>query len=301
MATQNSSNQQYSNDADGFSLSGGTTKRKLSVTGSDIKFIGSATVSITLPSSDSTLMVTSAIDTDNTLTANSDTKIASQKATKTYVDTKDAQNVKLTGNQTVAGQKTMTDAFNVTNVMTVDNGLGSASFTGYLGGFLLLKKASGDAQPAAQLYAGDQSLRFGPGGSTSLDTTIKRTGANQLDFGGAKIQKANVQPRTNTVASSATPAINTDTTDIFTITALAANITSMTSSLTGTPVNGQKLLIRIKDNGTARTITWGASFVSSGTATLLATTVISKTHMVGLIYDSTASKWVCMACDSSGY
>lgn len=107
--------------------------------------------------------------------------------------------------------------------------------------------------------------------------------------------------RINSTASSATPAINTDTTDQFNITALAAAITSMTSSLTGTPRDGQHLMIRIKDNGTARAITWGTSFVSSGVATLLATTVISKTHLIGLIYDSAAAKWVCVAVDAVGY
>jgi hypothetical protein len=110
-----------------------------------------------------------------------------------------------------------------------------------------------------------------------------------------------IQPRVNTTASSATPAINTDTTDLFTITALAAAITSMTSGLTGTPVAGQRLMIRIKDNGTARAITWGTSFVSSGVATLLSTTVISKTHHIGLIWDEVATKWVCLACDAAGY
>lgn len=108
-------------------------------------------------------------------------------------------------------------------------------------------------------------------------------------------------PRVNTTASSATPSINTDTTDIFTITALAAAITSMTTNLTGSPVNGQRLTIRFKDNGTARAITWGASFASSGTATLLATTVVNKTHLVNLLYDSTAAKWICTACDLVGY
>lgn len=106
--------------------------------------------------------------------------------------------------------------------------------------------------------------------------------------------------RVNTTASSATPAINTDTTDQFNITALAANITSMTSSLTGTPVDGQKLLIRITGTA-ARTITWGTSFASSGTATLLATTATTKTHMIGLIYDSVVAKFVCVAVDSVGY
>jgi hypothetical protein len=100
--------------------------------------------------------------------------------------------------------------------------------------------------------------------------------------------------RTNTTGSSATPAINVDTTDIFTITALAANVTSMTSGLSGTPVNGQKLIVRFLDNGTARTIAWGASFVARGTY-LPITTAISKYLYVGLVWNSTTSTWDCIA------
>lgn len=108
-------------------------------------------------------------------------------------------------------------------------------------------------------------------------------------------------PRTGSTTSSATPAINTDNYDEFDITALATAITSMSSSLTGTPNNGDEIMIRFKDNGTARAITWGTSFASSGVATLLATTVASKTHFVKLRYDSTAAKWVCLAVDAVGY
>lgn len=115
------------------------------------------------------------------------------------------------------------------------------------------------------------------------------------------LSPSNTLPRINSTASSATPSINTDATDLFEITALAANITSMTTNLTGTPVDGQTLLIRFKDNGTSRTIAWGASFVSSGTATLLAATSSGKQHTVGLAYDAGASKWVCLAVDSAGY
>lgn len=103
-----------------------------------------------------------------------------------------------------------------------------------------------------------------------------------------------VNPRVTTIASSATPTVNTDNYDFVDITALAAAITSMTTNLSGTPVNGQKLIYRIKDNGTARAITWGASFEAVGAA-LPSTTVISKRLMVGLIYDSTSAKWSCVA------
>lgn len=108
-------------------------------------------------------------------------------------------------------------------------------------------------------------------------------------------------PRVNSVASSATPSINTDTTDIFEITALAAAITSMTTNLTGTPNDGDKLVIRIKDNGTTRAITWGASFKNSGVATLLANTVVNKQHTVFLQWDAAASGWICLAVDAVGY
>lgn len=106
-----------------------------------------------------------------------------------------------------------------------------------------------------------------------------------------------ITPRITTITSSATPTINTDDCDCVTITALAAAITSMTTNLSGTPTNFQKLLIRIKDDGTARAITWGTSF-QSGSATLPTTTVLSKTLMVGLIYDSVDSKWTCEATGS---
>lgn len=103
-----------------------------------------------------------------------------------------------------------------------------------------------------------------------------------------------VTKRVGTVASSATPTINTDNVDMFTITALAEAITSMTTNLSGTPTNGQTLVIRFLDNGTARAITWGASFASRG-ATLPTTTVLSKYLYVGLIYNSTAAVWDCIA------
>lgn len=108
--------------------------------------------------------------------------------------------------------------------------------------------------------------------------------------------QARVTARVTTITSNATPTINTDNCDAVTITALATAITSMTTNLSGTPKNFQKLMIRIKDDGTARAITWGASFVSSG-ATLPTTTVISKVTTVGLIWDSVKAKWVCIATD----
>lgn len=170
-----------------------------------------------------------------------------------------------------------------------------------------LAAASGEVSgtlPVANGGTGDNNITAGSilkgAGTAAMVEVAPGTAGFILGSDGSTWQ-SQALTRINSTASSATPAINTDTTDQFNITALAAAITSMTSGLTGTPRDGQHLMVRFKDNGTARAITWGASFVSSGIATLLATTVISKTHLVGLIYDSAAAKWVCVAVDATGY
>lgn len=98
----------------------------------------------------------------------------------------------------------------------------------------------------------------------------------------------NTGTRTQTDASSATPTPASDTCDIYTLTALAA--AAVFAAPTGTPVNGQALMIRIKDNGTARTLGWNSVYRAVG-VTLPTTTVISKTLYVGCVYNSADSKW----------
>jgi len=134
----------------------------------------------------------------------------------------------------------------------------------------------------AKLTSGVVSAVTAPSG-TIVGTTDTQTLTNKT-----------VTPRITTITSSATPTINTDNCDAVTITAQAEAITSFTTNLSGTPVNFQKLLIRIKDNGTARAIAWGASFEAKGVA-LPTTTVISKVLTVGFIYDTVTSKWGCVA------
>lgn len=138
-------------------------------------------------------------------------------------------------------------------------------------------------------------------GEPGLESDTKKIKYGDGSTAWSSLPYFNFAPRVNSTASSATPSINTNTTDLFEITALAAAITSMTTNLTGSPSDGQKLIIRIKDNGTARAITWGASFSSSGVATLLATTIVNKQHTVGLVWDANVSKWVCLAVDATGY
>ena len=108
-------------------------------------------------------------------------------------------------------------------------------------------------------------------------------------------------PRVLTITSSGTPAVDSNSYDGVDITALGEAITSMTSGLSGVHQNFQQLVYRIVDNGTARAITWGSAFIDSGVASLPTTTVVGKTIEVGLVYNSTRTKWVCMYCDAVGY
>lgn len=126
-------------------------------------------------------------------------------------------------------------------------------------------------------------------------TTAGTNTASVATVGGTQTftNKRNTK-RITTITSSATPTINTDNCDCVTITAIATDITSMTTNLSGTPNNFDTLVFRIKDDGTARAITWGASFAAYGVA-LPTTTVISKVLTVGFIWDSVASKWGCVA------
>jgi len=142
---------------------------------------------------------------------------------------------------------------------------------------------------ASHITASDITSRF----ITACD--IELNGVDVISLTASQtLTNKRITKRVSTEVSNATPTINTDNSDMHTITALAAAITSFTSSLSGTPTSGQTLIIRIKDDGTARTITWGASFASRG-ATLPATTTLSKVTYVGLIWNSTASIWDCIA------
>ena len=78
------------------------------------------------------------------------------------------------------------------------------------------------------------------------------------------------------------------TNDIVVITAQAVGLTL--ANPTGTWVQGQALMIRIKDNGSARTIAYDTKYRAIG-VTLPTTTTASKTTYLGVIYNATDDKF----------
>lgn len=97
-----------------------------------------------------------------------------------------------------------------------------------------------------------------------------------------------ITKRVGTTASSATPTPNADSHDQYQVTALAEAAELQAPS--GTPTNGQGLVVRIKDNGTARALTYNSIYREIGVS-LPTTTVIGKTIYLGMIYNSADTKW----------
>jgi hypothetical protein len=95
-------------------------------------------------------------------------------------------------------------------------------------------------------------------------------------------------PRTQTLASSNNITPNADSDDMVVITAQTANPTFVNP--TGTPAEGQKLVIRMKDNGSIKTISFGNAYRGIG-LTLPTATVASKWLYMGFIYNATDSLW----------
>lgn len=91
--------------------------------------------------------------------------------------------------------------------------------------------------------------------------------------------------------ASGTLTVNAATTDLFTATGLTGTVTFAAPS--GTAVDGQKLLIRLKDDGTARTVNWTTSsggYRAIG-VTLPSGTTANKITYLGCLYNSSEVFW----------
>jgi len=138
------------------------------------------------------------------------------------------------------------------------------------------------------------------------DTTLSRVSAGVIAVEGVTIPSISstntftnkrVTKRTGTTTSSATPTINTDNVDAYSLTAQTEAITSFTTNLSGTPTEAQGLLISVTGTA-ARAITWGASF-ENGPVALPTTTVTTTRLDTFFIWNSVTSKWRCMATGST--
>ena len=132
-------------------------------------------------------------------------------------------------------------------------------------------------------------------GGTVTGNTYFTANVTASTFSSLLISNTRLRKRFVSVASSATPAVNTDNGDVFSLTGLSTNITNASTYLTGTPTHGDLFSLELTDNGVARTISWGASFSNTGTLSLPTTTVISTLLRCLFQYNSVTTKWEIVA------
>lgn len=121
--------------------------------------------------------------------------------------------------------------------------------------------------------------------TVAIDSTVATLSGTQT------LTNKRVTPRVVSITDAATITPTGDSADQYVVTALAQTATIAAPS--GTPTDGQKLVIRIEDNGTGRALTWTTSsgaYRAVG-VTLPTTTVASKVVYIGCIYNSQDTFW----------
>jgi hypothetical protein len=121
--------------------------------------------------------------------------------------------------------------------------------------------------------------------ASSITTAMVQDGAiTKIKLGA----DAKIGVRTNVQSSPGTLTANVDNFEIQAVTNLNSAMTI--ANPVGTPVNGQGLMYRIKDNGTAQGLSYGSQFRPIG-VTLPGATVAGKTYYINARWNAEALTW----------
>jgi hypothetical protein len=154
------------------------------------------------------------------------------------------------------------------------------------GNLLQVQGAAAGSAPSMQAVSGPS------GTDADIDLTLTPKGAGRVNI------TTSIKPKVNSAASVTSPlAWNSTSYDEYALTALA-NALTISADANTAPADGQRMMFRFKDNGTAQTLTWttgsARAFRVVG-VTLPTTTVASKLLYVGCIYNAADSRWDAIA------
>lgn len=195
-----------------------------------------------------------------------------------FTGTVDTAGSQITGVKWTRG----TNVAHVTGVTIVDFVTGTAM--NMIGKHLLTEHNQNGTHGAVTATSVNTSGNITVGSNLTVTGTATVTGA--LNVSGS----FRSTPRVSATASSATLTPNIDNYNIYDQLAQAEALSI--ANPTGSPRNGDILIFRIKDNGTARAISWGTAYQNVSGLDTLTTTTINKWSTVGCMYESGSSKWL---------
>lgn len=131
---------------------------------------------------------------------------------------------------------------------------------------------------------------------TNVVDAITSYPSNVVTLAGAQtLTNKNIEKRVVVIADAASITINADTTDIATQANTQALGTLTINAPTGTPFNGQQIVLRLRSTN-VQTFSWNAIFQGSDDMTLpTVSSGAGKYDYMGFQYNSTAAKWQMLA------
>ncbi len=135
------------------------------------------------------------------------------------------------------------------------------------------------------------------GGAGTINGLLKANGSGTVSAATPRTDYTGSYPTVSSTTSTASLTPDPTANDLYDITALASGLTINNPSASG---NGYAFIIRITDNGSSQTITWGSNYRAVGGPLPTATT-ISETLYLPVLYNLAALKWdVSIATAGSG-
>lgn len=246
-------------------------------------------LTVTVPNTSKVYLVINATSTNQTVTV--------KASATTGVTVAAAKAALIAWNGTDFALIATNDASKISGILAVANGgtgLSSGTSGGipYFSGSTTMASSAALAANAIVLGGGagvaPATTTTGTGVVTALGNNANSTGGFATINGTATLTNKRIDPRVSSTTSTASITPDISSFDQYAVTAQAVTLTI--NAPTGTPVDGNKLIFRILDNGTSQTLTWNATFTVIGVSLPAATTAGKMTY-VGCIYNAANTRW----------
>jgi hypothetical protein len=138
------------------------------------------------------------------------------------------------------------------------------------------------------IVANTTSLSVGSNVVVNTSSIVVGNSTVKVTIDSTSINGSRMNPRVVSTATTASLTPDISAADQYNVTALDTALTI--NAPIGTPVDGNKLMIRLLDNGTTRALTWNETYTVVGTM-LPTSTTVNKMSYIGCIYNAANTRW----------